>query len=256
MVQDRVAVYTGLFGKYDVLQDPAAGSTTCDFICFTDDETLRSKSWKIVHVATTMDPAMMNRHVKLHPHLYLPDHEVSIYIDSNLKVRRDPAELVQRYLTASAFAAPRHPVRNCIYDEIELCIKHGKTDAGTGQRQAERYRQTGYPARHGMTENRVLIRRHHDPAVRRVLDAWWAEYAGGIRRDQVSLPVVCWQQGFQIQHMHEDVVCGRYFKYRPHRNERLSVRAKIQVIIGLKTLSMLWQRLTPARYRGTLESPR
>jgi hypothetical protein len=37
--------------------------------------------------------------------------------------------------------------------------------------------------------------------------------------------------------MTEDIICGRYFMYRPHKNESLTVRAKIDALIVLKSLS-------------------
>lgn len=248
-----IAVYTALFGRYDALQEPASCSR-CDFICFTDDDTLRSRHWTIVLVPATMDPAMMNRHLKLHPHMYLPGYQISIYVDANLKVRRDPAELVDQYLTSRTFAAPRHPIRHCVYEEIDQCIETGKTDAITGKAQADRYRASGYPAQNGLTENRVLIRRHHEPAVKTLMEAWWAELMSGVKRDQVCLQVVCWRLGFDIQYMSEDILCGNHFVYRPHRNERPTVRAKIHVLIALKTLLRLRRRLFTALHVRRLEA--
>jgi hypothetical protein len=232
-----LVVYTALFGGYDELQEPVVRTAGCDFICFTDDPTLASQNWKIVHVPATLEPAMMNRHIKLHPHLYLPGHDVSMYIDANLRLRRDPTELVEKYLADGTFAAPRHSTRNCVYDEIRTCIEAGKTDPPTGNAQAERYRREGYPPQNGLTENRALIRRHHHPTVKALMAAWWDELTTGNTRDQASLQVVCWRLGFKIRYMTEDTVCGRYFIYRPHKNERLTVRAKIDALIVLKSLS-------------------
>lgn len=197
---------------------------------------------------------MMNRHVKLHPHIYLPDYRVSIYVDANLRVRRDPAELVERYLAGSAFAAPRHPSRNCVYDEIQRCIETRKTDAVMGKAQADRYRASGYPAQNGLTENRVLIRRHHDQAVKTLMEAWWAELVSGVKRDQVCLQVVCWRHGFDIQYMDEDILCGDHFVYRPHRHERPTIRGKIHVLVALKTLRRLRRRLFAALHVQRLAS--
>jgi hypothetical protein len=252
-MRSTVAVYTALFGGYDVLQEPVA-ETTCDFICFTDDPSLRSRTWKIVHLPLTMEPALMNRHVKLHPHLYLAGYQTSIYVDANLRVRRDPASLVDTYLAARPFAAPRHPVRNCVYDEIQQCISTGKTDARSGHAQADRYRREGYPAGNGLSENRVLIRRHHDPTVTSLMDAWWTELMAGVKRDQACLQVVCWRQRFELQFMDEDILCGRHFLYRPHKHERPVIRAKIHALIALKTLSRMREQMVAAFYSRRAES--
>ena len=254
MPAHAIVVYTALFGGYDELQEPAIARANCDFVCFTDDATLRSRTWRIVHVAASMEPAMMNRHLKLHPHVYLPEYDASIYVDANLRIRRDPAELVTQYLTRHTFAAPRHPVRNCVYDEIQQCIDTGKTDAASGQAQADKYRREGYPAQHGLTENRVLVRRHHAPAVKQLMEAWWAELVAGVRRDQVCLPVVCWRQRFEMRVMDEDILCGRHFLYRPHRHEPATIRAKIHARIVLKSLAAVSRRLFTVRHSPEWES--
>lgn len=237
----KPVVYTALFGGYDTLQEPDAAGE-CEFVCFTDDPALTSRRWQIARVTRSLEPAMMNRHIKIHPHTYLAEYPVSIYVDANLKVRRDPSALVRKYLTDTPFAAPRHPARRCVYDEIEECVRTGKIDAGAGRDQAGRYRAEGYPARNGLTENRVLVRRHNDPAVRRLMDAWWAELLAGVPRDQISLPVVCWRQGFTIRHMAESTVCSPYFLYRPHRQDRLMLRMKTRARVLLMRLQGLTHR--------------
>lgn len=236
-MQAVTVVYTALFGGYDKLQEPAYSGGKCDFVCFTDDESLTSYRWKIVVVPATMSAALMNRHVKLQPHLYFADYETSVYVDANLKILKDPTELARKYLAASVFAAPRHHLRSCVYDEIETCMAAGKVDKEAGQAQIERYRAAGYPEGNGLSENRVLVRRHHDPAVRALMEAWWKELLTGVERDQACLQVVCWRQGFAPEFMTENVICGEYFEYRPHKNERLIVRLKMYALVA-------WMKLT------------
>lgn len=235
-LEGKIVVYTALFGGYDTLQEPVFGTSRCNFVCFTDDATLTSSRWTIVHLTAAGDPTLMNRHIKLHPHIYVPEYEISVYVDANLKMLRDPAELVDRYLAHSTFAAPRHHERDCVYDEIQTCVDAGKADAAVARAQVERYRSSQYPEHNGLTENRVLLRRHHDPAVSALMEAWWTELLSGIKRDQACLQVVCWRMGFTIHQMNEDVVCGRHFVYQPHNNDGIVLRFKIRVLIFLKTL--------------------
>jgi hypothetical protein len=195
---------------------------------------------------------MMNRHIKFHPHCYLPNHDVSIYVDANLTMRRDPAELIDRYLADGLFAAPIHPTRNCVYDELDACVEAGRVDPEAARAQARRYRALGYPARNGLTENRVLIRRHHEPPVRQLMEAWWQEFIAGVQRDQTCLQVVCWQAGFTVTPMAEDVVCGRYFRYRPHRHTPLLLRAKMYALIAGKSLALYARPASASRERGQL----
>ena len=242
----RIAVYTALFGGYDRLQEPTFDTAGTDFICFTDDVGLVSRRWQVVHVPLTGAPGMMNRHVKLHPHLYLPDYEISVYVDANLRVVRDPSELVDTYLASHSFAAPRHHLRNCVYDEIRACVDVRKADAGAAAAQTQRYRDIGYPAGNGLSENRVLLRRHRDPQVMALMEAWWAELRAGVPRDQACLQVVCWRAGFELRFMAEDVVCGRHFVYQPHNHDGFVLRCKIHLVNFLKQVANRAQSLLAA----------
>ena len=48
--EKAVVFYTAIFGEYDLLKEPPKKLTTkCDFLCFTDNEKLRSKYYKIIY---------------------------------------------------------------------------------------------------------------------------------------------------------------------------------------------------------------
>jgi hypothetical protein len=133
------------------------------------------------------------KHVKLFPHVYFPQHDWSLWIDANVHVLRDLTALIDRHLRQAPFHAFRHEERICIYEEAAICIKRRKHDPSTIEAQIERYAKEGMPQHAGMSTNHVLLRRHHDPHVRKTMERWWSEIASGSRRDQISLPYVLWK---------------------------------------------------------------
>jgi len=215
--KNKYVVYTALFGNYDDLLPPAF-SDECDYVCFTDDPNLKSDSWKIIVVAATMPAHMMNRLYKLKPHRYLSDYQASIYVDSNVEIKKDPRVLLEKYLGTSDFLAVKHVERDCIFSEALCCIASRKTECSLTLKQMHHYATEGYPAKNGLFENRVLIRSHNKEKVVHLAEMWWKEINSWTQRDQLSLCYVAWVEKIDIQAVSENPRFENdYFKWYPHK---------------------------------------
>lgn len=196
----RLVVYTCITDGYDIpLESPWA--LRCPHLCFTDAPRLRSATWTRMALKgdEDLDPVRRSRLPKLLPHRYLPPCDVSIWVDASVRLLIDPVELARRALDGADLAIPRHPARDCAYDEIEACVKLGKDAEGDLRAQGEAYRSAGLPAHSGLWEAAVMVRRHHDARVIEVMETWWREYLRGSRRDQVSLAWVAWRTAVPIR---------------------------------------------------------
>ena len=186
----RTVIYSAVAGGYDDLQPPGFRPPDCDFVLFSD-QPLQVEGWEVrpfnyVH----QDPTRTARFVKLHPHIYFPDYDKSIWIDANIAIRGDFRTLFSRLTHEEFIGSFFHPLRNCIYAEGRKCISLKKDRRQVIRRHLKRYRHEGFPRKAGLWETNVLLRRHNDPGCIRLMDAWWRELEIGSRRDQISLPVV------------------------------------------------------------------
>ena len=221
MKSKNYVVYTALFGNYDDLLEPAP-SNDCDYICFTDATHLQSNNWKIHIVSGNLSAKMMNRLYKVKPHEYLKNYKASIYLDSNIKILKDPVSLFQRYLDSSNFLTLKHAERDCIYSEALIAMASKKADYKVTMDQMFSYAKEGYPANNNLTENRILIRNHNDVHVIRLMEMWWNELNARTQRDQLSLCYVVWKLKFKIDFISENPrFKNDYFKWYPHKeNEK------------------------------------
>ena len=83
----KVAVYTCITGGYDSLKDPLVVNKDVDYICFTDNARLNSNVWKIRSIPEELkmlSNVKKQRIVKICPHRYLPEYDVSVWIDGNI----------------------------------------------------------------------------------------------------------------------------------------------------------------------------
>jgi hypothetical protein len=193
----EVAIYTALFGGYDRLLEQSPNDAV-DFICFTDDPELRSRTWEVRLVEPEEQGTRAARKLKTSPDLLLPDHEWTIWVDARLSIRSE-AFVPTLLATAepSGMALMAHRQRDCLYDEaVEVYAK------GFDQRpqlfdQVRRYRRAGFPRHHGLFSTMVVARRTDAPRVQALDRRWWEEIDAGSVRDQVSLPFVAWELGFE-----------------------------------------------------------
>lgn len=205
MTLGKFAIYTAVFGGYDYVPLPRGVTQgDPDFLCFTDQPANVPRGWQVVEMRPPLsDPGMANRHVKLYPHVYLESYDTSLYIDANVALKADPRALVKRYLDGAGMAIPRHPERDCVYDEALACIEAGKAPADEVKSLMETYRDMGMPRHGGLSENFLIARRHHDPSVIALTEMLWDALEAGPRRDQLHLPFLVWKQQVSLRIMDE-----------------------------------------------------
>lgn len=218
-MKSKFVIYTALFGDYDDLIEPIEKIDGCDYICFTDQIHLDSKIWTIKIVKEySLSTNMMNRKLKLLPHLFLSNYEWSMYIDSNIGILGNPLELGEKYLKNFDLIMPKHFARNCLYAEGKACVLSGKTNYFETRKQLSFYRRDGYIKDFGLSENNIILRRHNEEAVIQIMDNWWSELNSWTKRDQLSLGYVLWKNKKNFNYMDESARNNTYFSYVPHKH--------------------------------------
>src|SRR5690606_31706130 len=82
---ESVAIYTALFGGHDrLLEQPPIDAV--DFVCFSDDPTLQSRTWEIRLQPRREHPRRAARDIKTSPDRHLPDHDWTIWVDARLSI--------------------------------------------------------------------------------------------------------------------------------------------------------------------------
>src|SRR5690606_31785297 len=114
---EKIIVYTCNFGNYESVKEPLYIDSSVEYLLFTDNKNIRSKNWKIVVVEEKLeDPRRLSRLPKILPHKYLPEHDISVYIDSSLELKaEDVRKMVSECMEGSDIALYKHYLRNCVY---------------------------------------------------------------------------------------------------------------------------------------------
>jgi hypothetical protein len=221
MMLNQLIVYTTIFGNYDELIDPKEKYPGCDFICFTDQKSLKSDIWQIQIIENCNLPSnLMNRKYKMLPHLFLTEYEWSMYVDANIAIIGNPLDLALKYLTRYNMVIPKHFARDCVYDEAKECVIVGKAKYKEVVKQMNKYRSEGFPKNFGLSENNIILRKHNDTKIIKLMCEWWNEINIYTNRDQLSLAYVLWKNNEQFHFMEENARNSKaaYFEYNNHKS--------------------------------------
>lgn len=192
----KVVVYTSLFGNYDSVTEPLFIDENVEYILFTDDKNIKSTKWRVEIIEKMIEnPRRMARLPKLLAHNYLPAHDISIYLDANMKLKtKNVYQLIEECLEGNDIAFYNHPRRHCTYRELKHCVRVQKISSEIANQVVNKYLQDGFPTDFGLFESGFIIRRSIEK-IKKFNELWWNEYVSGSERDQCCLMYCLWKLG-------------------------------------------------------------
>lgn len=197
---NNIVCYTCVTGGYDILKQPLIVSKNVDYVCFSDVVIPQPGIWRIKSIPDelkNLSNVKKQRIVKICPHRCLKEYDVSIWVDGNIQVKGDLNEFIFQYdLDKCPLYTRVHPCRRCIYDEADICIKMKKGSYQEIMQQVNQYKKEGYPAKAGMVETGVLLRKHNDLKCQQFCNLWASELLLHSHRDQLSFNYICWKMHF------------------------------------------------------------
>ena len=197
----KIVVYTCITGNYDNIYEPNFSFGNIDYILFTDNK-IYTKKWKIKSIpkkCKQVSAALTNRFLKMHPYRLFGDrYDYAIYVDGNIKIVGDLNPLVYD-IGKLGLAMHRHALRDDIRKEVRSCIAQRKGSATKLIKQLNKYKKEGFPKNYGMVECNMIVSDLKNEVARKIFDAWWKEFLrSGSGRDQIALPYVLWDMGYNI----------------------------------------------------------
>ena len=197
-------IYTCVTAHYDELFDHKYINPDWDYVCFTDDLKIRNEKnshWQLKPLKYSKQDSTRNqRWHKLHPHLLFPEYDYSLWLDTNIDVVTPKLfeDVYSAIRANNLISSAPHPERDCIYDEMQACLDHQKGTLENMQPQIDLFLKDGYPAHNGLFETNILLRKHNDLTVTKIMEDWWWWIEHYSKRDQLSLTYVTWKSNFKI----------------------------------------------------------
>jgi len=217
-MNDNKCVYTALIGDYEQLNEQhVAKSSNIDFICFTDNRNITSKTWNIEYINPIfpLDNIRSAREIKIATHRYLPKYQTSLYIDNSVTLKTTPEEIFNDLLTNHFdFYFITHSFRETVLDEFEEVLRINYDQQNTILEQLNAYsiidpelfKQKPY-------WSGFLIRKHNKKEVINAMEDWLAQVLRYSRRDQLSLNYIIRKQNIKIKEFAFDNRSSKYHRW-------------------------------------------
>lgn len=217
---NKLIVYTAIFGDIgDQLHKPEK-TGKIEYVAFVD----QVKAGRSTHNGWMLreprwvrpDKRKQARQHKCLAHELFPDASYVLWVDGCLTPRQDVRQMVEYLLNEHDLAMFEHMERNCVYQEVEACLRLKKDVPQLMRDQVARYRGENYPYNNGLAETTAVLRRN-TPKIQEFNRLWWEEIRNGSVRDQLSVDYVCWKLGITYAHLEGTRVSSPHFIWRPHR---------------------------------------
>lgn len=214
----RNVIYTCIIGDSDNVLEPNHITPGWDYVCFTNNKNLSSKYWTIKPFTKLYDNNRAAIHIKVNPDKYLPEYDLSVWVDGNISVNIDLDEFVESHLhTNSVLAISMHPDRNCVYEEIEAG-RLMKTDSLSMLNfYNDKLKREKYPEQNGMVQSNIIIRKHNDIKLIEFSKRWWQNILSFSKRDQLSFNYVMYNFPISYNLFSADVLVKEFSCYK-HSN--------------------------------------
>jgi len=192
------------------------------FTAITNEKDKQRNDIKVFSDYDKFNNSVMNAKIyKILPHKFL-DCDISIWMDGNIYMLKEPEWYVKNWLGDNDIAFFRHYKSKSLDWELKW-IKYvwrsrDRKVYEEAIKQVEHYEKIGLPDKEDMAMGGFIIRRH-TPLVEKFNEAWWTEICRWGQRDQLSLPMVLRKfPELKVNRINENIKKNLYTKYEEHKH--------------------------------------
>lgn len=208
-----MTVYTAIIGPYETLKEPLIITPGWTYLCFTDQDFV-SKNWEIRKIEPTMGNRLTARLIKIMAHSFVFD-DFSMWVDGSFQINCDLDKWVAEHFQ-SPMTCIKHPIRTCVYEEAEACLKNKRGGTENLKQQVSYYRDQMLPPYNGLIQSGILMR-ENTKQVRDFCRVWFNQVVMWSMRDQVAFAFAAFKNPI-ASYMTYDYRTGKDFIFKSHYN--------------------------------------
>ncbi len=214
----RLCVYTCITGDYDDLHEIKNPEKNIDYICFTNNQTLKSATWKIIQIRNEGLPnQLLSRKIKIlgHP-LISKNYDLSVWMDASVVWDQSIEDFVKCHLKEKPFAAFKHHARSNIHEEALACLTFRKDTKENLLYTIKFLDNSNFPDNLGLYEMTVFIKQHNNPIVIQAMHTWFTMVSNYSKRDQLSFMYALWQTNLPVTTINLNIWDNKWFHNAKH----------------------------------------
>ena len=214
----KICVYTCITGDYDELHEVEIVESNIDYVCFTNNDKIKSRTWKIIHIENDgLDNHKLARKIKILGHDYInKNYDISVWIDADIVFRKKIYDFIKTYLHTNPIAFFKHFSRDCAYDEAKECLKRRKETKENLLKTVAFLKNENYPEKNGLYETTVFIKKHNDNKIKKAMNTWFKMIQEYSKRDQLSVGYAMWKNNIRVSEIDLSVWNNEWFYFIKH----------------------------------------
>ena len=175
----KVIVYSCMIGNYDNVTS-FNKQRGYDYILFTD-QNIKNTNWTIFPIPDevlklNVSDIKKQRYMKIHPHKFFKNYDLSLYIDPNYEITGDLDDyLINTLNPLDHIYIPHLQFGKGMKQAIDKAIEKKLDDVSLLKHVMNRYNQSKLLDKTGIVNAGLIIRKHHTEDCIKLMERWWEE---------------------------------------------------------------------------------
>ena len=175
----KVVVYSCLIGDYDQVST-FNKQKGYDYILFTDLK-IKNTNWSVFPIPDevlklNVSDIKKQRYIKIHPHKFFRNYDLSLYIDANYVIKGDLDDyLINTLNPIDHIYIPHLQFGKGIKQAIEKAIEKKLDDSNLLKEVMDRYNKLNILSKSGIVNAGLIIRKHNTKDCIKLMEKWWEE---------------------------------------------------------------------------------
>ena len=175
----KVIVYSCMIGNYDNVTS-FNKQRGYDYILFTD-QNIKNTNWTIFPIPDevlklNVSNIKKQRYMKIHPHKFFKNYDLSLYIDPNYEITGDLDDyLINTLNPLDHIYIPHLQFGKGMKQAIDKAIEKKLDDVSLLKHVIDRYNQSKLLDKTGIVNAGLIVRKHHTEDCIKLMERWWEE---------------------------------------------------------------------------------
>ena len=175
----KVVVYSCLIGDHDQVST-FNKQKGYDYILFTDLK-IKNTNWSVFPIPDevlklNVSDIKKQRYMKIHPHKFFRNYDLSLYIDANYVIKGDLDDyLINTLNPIDHIYIPHLQFGKGIKQAIEKAIEKKLDDSNLLKEVMDRYNKLNILSKSGIVNAGLIIRKHNTKDCIKLMEKWWEE---------------------------------------------------------------------------------
>jgi hypothetical protein len=215
----RIVVYSCLIGNYDNVSS-FIRQNGYDYILFTDRNIINT-NWTVLPIPKEVKKLEVSdikkqRYIKIHPHKFFKNYDLSLYIDANYIIKGDLNDFFINTLNPlDIIYIPHLQFGSDINKSIHDAIENKLDNISVLNETLKRYEQLKILNKLGIVNAGLIIRKHHEKDCIKLMDKWWEEIENYSHIDSFTFNYAGYMTGVQFLYISYQFTLD-YFGHNDH----------------------------------------